>query len=82
MNNGEIKVLGIQKREKDGNVSFTLHGYTKFEDWENGQGFKTVTEWTRADLSNIQSGNVIIPIYSKGYQGKAVLSSVHLVSEK
>lgn len=82
MENGQVKVVGIQKREKDGKVSYTIHGYQLFEDWENGEGFKAVSEWTKADLSKIKPGFVIVPIYGKGYQGKAVLSAVHIVSEK
>lgn len=79
---GQIKVIGLQKKEKDGKVSYTLHGYQKFEDWEKGEGYKAVTEWTRADLSNVKNGNIVVPIYGKGYQGKAMLAGVHIVAEK
>ena len=82
MENGQIKVLGIKRSEKEGKVSYTIFGYTPFESWENGQGYKTVSEWTRADLSGVKVGSVIDPIYGKGFQGKAVLSGVHIVSEK
>lgn len=82
MENGQIKVIGIQKREKDGKVSYTLHGYQKFEDWENGIGFKAISEWTRCDLSEVKSGMVLVPVYGKGFQGKAVLSGVHIVADK
>lgn len=83
MNVGEIKVVGISTYEKEGKKSFTLHGYTPFEDWEHGTGFKSVNEWTnRVDLSGIKPNCVIRPIYGKGFQGKAVLINVEVVSEK
>lgn len=80
---GEIKVVGVSSYEKDGKKSYTLHGYTPFEEWENGDGYKCVTEWTnRVDLSGIKSGMVVTPVYTKGYQGKAVLCNLKIVSEK
>lgn len=82
MENGQIKVLGIKKTEKDGKKSYTIFGFTPFETWENGEGYKTVSEWTRADLSDVKVGNVIMPLYGKGYQGKAVLCGVSIIAEK
>lgn len=83
MEMGQIKVLGVANREKDGKKSYTLHGYTPFEDWENGVGFKTISEWTnRVDLSGIKAGMVIEPVYGKGFEGKAILINVRVISEK
>lgn len=83
MNVGEIKVVGVSSYSKDGKTSYTLHGYTPFEDWESGQGFKSVTEWTnRVDLSGLKPNSVVRPIYGKGFQGKAVLINVEVLSDK
>lgn len=83
MENGQIKVLGVSTYEKEGKRSWVLHGYTPFESWENGQGFKCVSEWTnRVDLSVLKPNSIIIPIYGKGFQGKAVLNNFQVVSEK
>lgn len=83
MNIGEIKVVGVSKYEKDGKSSYTLHGYTPFEEWENGTGYKCVSEWTnRVDLSGIKPNMVVAPVYTKGFQGKAVLCNLNIISEK
>lgn len=83
MENGQIKVLGVSTHEKDGKRSWVLHGYTPFDTWENGKGFKSVSEWTnRVDLSGLKPESIIVPIYGRGYQGKAILINVQVVSEK
>lgn len=79
---GEIQVVGVAKREKDNNISYVLHGVTPFEDWENGIGLKTVQEWTRADLSGLNKNDVIVPVYTRGYQGKAQFCGYNLVNNK
>lgn len=81
MKKGQIEVVGIKKTEKDGKVSFTLFGQTPFEDWENGQGLKTIQEWTRSDISSIPVGSIVYPVYTKGFQGKAVLQSVVIAKD-
>ena len=80
MKSDEMKVIGLQKREKDGKVSYTIHAEMLFDEWENGQGFKAVTEWTRIDCSSLKSGMIIKPFYSKGFKGAAVLSGFDIVS--
>lgn len=80
MKSGQIKVMGVSIHEKDGRKSWTLHGVAPFDSWENGIGYKCVSEWTnRVDLSSLTSGQIVEPVYTKGYQGKAVLSNVHIV---
>lgn len=85
MKEGEVKVLGISKYEKDGKVSYTLHGETPFEQWESEAGAigtKAVTEWTnKVDLGFLKPGDIIIPIYTKGFKGAAVLNNVTVVSQ-
>lgn len=80
MNIGQIKVTGVAMLEKDGKRSWVLHGITPFEDWEHGEGLKTTSEWTnKVDLSNLKQGMVVEPVYSKGFQGKAVLSNIRVI---
>lgn len=80
MEKGQIQVMGVQIHDKDGRRSWTLHGISPFEDWETGQGFKVVSEWTnRVDLSRLKYGQVVEPMYTKGYQGKAVLSNFRIL---
>lgn len=79
MKNGDLQVVGLKKSEKDGNVSYTLYALANFEEWEKGQGLKVVQEWTRADLSGVKINSIVTPIYTKGYQGKAVLAGVNVV---
>lgn len=85
MKNGQIQVVGVSSYEKDGRKSYTIHGISPFEDWEsnNSIGMKVVNEWTnRVDLSEIKPGQIVQPIYGKGYQGKAIILDVAIVSEK
>lgn len=75
MKHGQIQVTGVVTREKDGKKSYTLYGITPFEDWENGIGMKTVSEWTNhVDLSILRPNDVIVPVYSRGYEGKAIFT--------
>lgn len=76
---GEFQVVGVSSREKDGVKSYNLFCVTPFEDWENGSGLKCVSEWTRVDVSSLKQGDVIIPIYKRGFQGKAQFSGFTLV---
>lgn len=80
---GEVKILGIKRTEKEGKVSYTLHGETPFEDWEeNALGNKVISEWTnRVDLSVLKPGDVVTLSYAKGFQGAAVLNNVTVVSQ-
>lgn len=83
MENGQIYVVGVQTHEKEGRKSWTLHGYTCFDSWENGIGYKTVSEWTnKVDLSKVKTGSIVEPIYAKGYQGKATLSNLRIIDAK
>lgn len=76
----EILVTGKISRNKDSKTSWTLYGVKKFEDWEKGQGFKCINEWTnRCDLSDISPGDILRPIFGRGFQGKAILVDVQLV---
>ena len=80
MKSGQIKVMGVQTHDKDGRKSWTLHGAAPFDTWETGNGYKVVSEWTnRVDLSSLQNGQIVEPVYTKGYQGKAVLTNVRIV---
>lgn len=80
MEKGQVQVMGVQFHEKDGRRSWTLYGISPFDDWENGQGFKMVSEWTnRVDLSKLKYGQIVEPVYTKGYQGKAVLSNFRII---
>lgn len=80
MENGQIQVIGVQKHEKDGKKSFTVHGFTPFDSWENGDGFKCVSEWTnRVDCSVLKAGMVVEPVWAKGYQGKATLTNFRII---
>lgn len=79
---GEIQVVGVSKREKDGNTSYNLYGVTPFEDWENGVGLKCVNEWTRVDVSGLKKGDIIVPVYTRGFQGKAQFVGFNLVNDK
>lgn len=80
MENGQIKILGVQKHEKDGRSSYTVHGYTPFDSWENGDGFKSVSEWTnRVDCSKLKCGMIVEPVWTKGFQGKATLSNFRII---
>lgn len=80
---GQMQVVGVSSREKDGKKSFNIFGITPFEDWENGSGLKTVIEWTnRFDASVLKPNQVIIPVYSRGYEGKAILTGFIPVDDK
>lgn len=84
MEKGTVKIVGITKREKDGKVSYILHGITPFEDWEseNSVGSKVISEWTnRVDCSSLKPGDVVALSYTKGYQGAAVLNNITLVEK-
>lgn len=81
---GTVKIVGVVKREKDGKVSYTIHGVTPFEDWEseNSIGMKVVSEWTnRVDCSHLKPGDIVQLFYTKGYQGSAVLNNIILVEK-
>ena len=87
MKQGQMEVLGICNYEKNGKRSFVLHAKTPFSEYQakeqNGVGFAVTTEWTNScDLSGIQPGDVIEPIYSKGFGDKAVLTNVRVVESK
>lgn len=80
MKSGQLQVMGVSRYEKDGRKSWTLHAITPFDSWEIGTGFKVISEWTnKCDLSNLTYGQIVEPVYTKGYQGKAVLSNVRIV---
>lgn len=80
MKSGQYQVMGVSIYEKDGRKSWTLHAITPFGSWEKGTGFKCVSEWTnQCDLSGLTYGQIVDPVYTKGYQGKAVLSNVRIV---
>jgi len=80
---GEVRILGIKRTEKEGKVSYTLHGETPFEEWESDSvGNKVVSEWTnRVDLSYLKPGDIVTLSYAKGFQGAAVLNNVSVVSQ-
>ena len=79
MKAGQVQVVGITRNVSEKGISYTLHGITPFEDWEANSdrgtsvGFKTISEWTRVDLSDIKPQELITLRYGKGFQGKAVL---------
>lgn len=81
---GNVYVLGISSYEKNGVRAYNLYGYEPFSDYEieNGAiGFKSVDEWTnRVDLSFIKPGDIIELRYAKGFQGKAVLDNVSVIT--
>ena len=84
MEKGTVKIVGIMKRVKDGNVSWTIHGITPFEDWEmeNSVGYKTISEWTnRVDCSSLKPGDIVSFVYSKGFQNMAVLSNITILEK-
>ena len=84
MEKGQVQIVGIQKREKDGNVSWTIHGLTPFEDWEssNSVGTKVISEWTnRVDCTVLKPGDIVEFQYAKGFQGAAVLSNIRIIEE-
>lgn len=72
-------VVGISSYEKDGKTAFTVQllGQYSGQEKENGAvGYKAFSEWTRLDLGFLRPGDVITPIYDKGFQDKAVLGDV------
>lgn len=72
-------VVGISSYEKDGKTSYTvqlLGQYSQSEKEAGALGYKAISEWTRLDLGFLQVGDVITPIYDKGFQDKAVLGDV------
>lgn len=84
MKDGEVKVLGIGKYEKDGKVSYTLYGETPFEQFESEAGAigtKVIKEWTnRVDLSFLKPGDIVTLQYAKGFKDMAVLNNVTVVA--
>lgn len=80
------KVLGWRESVKDGKRSFNLYYETDFEDWEGQSpnrvlGTKCEVEWTnRVDCSFLKPGDKIELSYGKGYQGRAVLNDVKVIS--
>lgn len=84
MEKGTVKIVGINKRVKDGNTSWTIHGVTPYEDWEseNAVGCKVVSEWTnRVDCSILKPGDIVQFQYAKGFQNMAVLSNIIIVEK-
>lgn len=80
---GQILVIGIVPREKDGRSSFTLHGIQCFSDYHievGAYGYETVAEWTnRVDLGYLNAGDIVEPVYGKGYQNQAILLNCRVV---
>lgn len=73
------QVVGITSNEKDGKKSFTLHLLGQFADYEKQKGavgLRVFSEWTRLDMSHITVGDVVYPMYEKGFQGMATLSDL------
>lgn len=84
MKSGQVQILGIVQIVKDDKISYVIHGFTPFEDWEIEKGcigYKTFNEYTRADCSKLEMDDVIEPIYTKGFKGMAVMSSFKLVNK-
>lgn len=78
MKSGQVQVIGIVTIVKDDKISYVVHGFTPFEDWEiekGCEGYKTFNEYTRCDMSKVNINDIIEPIYSKGFKGQAVMSS-------
>lgn len=84
MKNGQVKITGIKRNEKDGKVSFTLYGLTPFEEYEQNEGtfgLKTIQEWTnKVDLSMLKIDDIVTLSYAKGFQNMAVLNNVTVVT--
>ena len=78
------QVVGISKNEKDGKISYTLQLTGQFSEYEKNNGavgLKAFSEWTRLDVSHVTVGNVVYPMYEKGFQGMATLSDVVIVKD-
>lgn len=78
-----VTILGIQRAEKDGKVNSNIFYSEPFEDWQKEGsacfGFRTGSEFTRLDTSNLVVGDVVEFAYKRGFQGKAVLSGFTVI---
>lgn len=74
-----FEIIGIVTTLKDEKSFTRLVMVSDFSDYqqtnsERCEGMEAIVEYTRADCSALQVGDVVELYYSKGYQGKAVLS--------
>lgn len=85
MNVGQYQIIGMSKFTNDaGRTATTLHMVTPFEGWEMERaktvGNKVVSEYTYNEV-NCKVNDIVEIEWRKGFQGRAVLSSVRVVSE-
>lgn len=81
---GRCKVVGISPYEKDGKRSYNLHLVGYFNDYnveQGASGLEVQTEWTRLDCGFLRIGDVVELQYTKGFQGKAVLSNIKVIKD-
>ncbi|MBQ7067256.1 MAG: hypothetical protein IJN92_10595 [Lachnospiraceae bacterium] len=72
-------VIGISSYEKEGKKSFTVQlvgQYSQAEKEAGAVGFKVFNEWTRIDIGYLKPGDMVTPVYDRGFQDKAVLGDV------
>lgn len=74
-----LEVIGIITTAKDGATFTRLVLVSDFTDYQQANaercdGMDATIEYTRMDCSSLRVGDVVELYYSKGYQGKAVLS--------
>ena len=78
------QVVGLTSNEKDGKRSYTVHLTGQFPAYEKEKGavgLRVFSEWTRLDLSHITVGDVVYPMYEKGFQGMATLSDLMVIKD-
>lgn len=78
----EVTVVGIEiNKNKNGELSTTIHYKREFEDWKQNnavaiEGECVESDWIREAINNVHVGDQVLLGFSKGFQGKAVLSSI------
>lgn len=80
--NGQVLVIGIKRNVKNDRISYNLYGQTPFDPYfkDSVQGMQTFEEWTTCDLSGLKIGDIIVPLYAKGREGKAYMRDYSLCS--
>lgn len=85
MKENQYLVLGTSRyTNENGRVGTTLHLATPFTAWQSEKnecmGYAVETQFTYAEIPNLKQNDVIEINWTKGYQGKAVIGSVNVVS--
>lgn len=86
LNENEALIVGINTNVNadKGTVSTLLSCIVPYEAWREErasrcEGFRAETEFTHVDCSELEVGNIVKLVYSKGYKGEAKLAGVVVV---